>query len=280
MNADMERALSLITPELKLQFQEDGIVYVPQLIAPEWLQAIKDGWDHIYTETDQAIHKFYDGLEGEFMETVRNHELSPEIQRMMKHSPIADVASKLLESAEIWLYQDEYFIKEGGNSRRTPWHQDLMYWPMEGEKIVSIWMSIDPLEKEECLEFVPGSHHLTQYDGFDPGDVGNSQNTPYYGGGLPQLPDIEAERDKWNIASWKITPGDALIFHSRMLHGGGQTLDGTRRRALVVRCYGDDVVFALRPDTRPESPFTPELSSRLKPGDPLRDSEYFPQLRP
>ncbi len=280
MNADIERALSLITPELKQQFQDDGIIYVPQLIAPEWLQAIEDGWDHIYNETDQTIHKFYDGLEGEFMETVRNHELSPEIQRMMKHSPIADVASKLLDSKEIWLYQDEYFIKEGGNSRRTPWHQDLLYWPMEGEKIVSIWMSIDPLEKEECLEFVPGSHRQTQYDGFDPADVANSQNTPYYGGDLPQLPDIEAERDKWNIASWKITPGDALIFHSRMLHGGGQTLDGTRRRALVVRCYGDDVVFALRPDSRPESPFTPELSSRLKPGDPLRDSEYFPQLRP
>jgi ectoine hydroxylase-related dioxygenase (phytanoyl-CoA dioxygenase family) len=280
MNADIERARSLITPELKQQFQDDGIIYVPQLIAPEWLQAIEDGWDHIYNKTDQTIHKFYDGLEGEFMETVRNHELSPEIQRMMKHSPIADVASKLLDSEEIWLYQDEYFIKKGGNSRRTPWHQDLLYWPMEGEKIVSIWMSIDPLEKEECLEFVPGSHRQTQYDGFDPGDVGNSQNTPYYGGDLPQLPDIEAERGEWDIASWKITPGDALIFHSRMLHGGGQTLDGTSRRALVVRCYGDDVVFALRPDSRPESPFTPDLSSRLQPGDPLRDSEYFPQLRP
>ena len=64
-----------------------------------------------------------------------------------------------------------------------------------------------------------------------------------------------------------------------LLHGGGQTTNGRRRRTLSVRLYGDDIVFATRPDSRPTVPLTPGLKLKLKPGDPLR-SPYYPRLRP
>ena len=159
--------VSLITPEVIAQYQREGVVFLPQALHPEWLLLIELGLQRVLGNSGQAKHKFFDDQPGEFLETVRNFEVTPEIQRLMYDSPIADMISVLVDSKEIWLYSDEFFIK-GGGSNRTPWHQDLPYWPLEGEKIASMWISLDPLPKEGCLEYIPGSHRRTRYDGFNP----------------------------------------------------------------------------------------------------------------
>jgi ectoine hydroxylase-related dioxygenase (phytanoyl-CoA dioxygenase family) len=96
---------------------------------------------------------------------------------------------------------------------------------------------------------------------------------------MPQLPDIAAERAKWDIVSWPIEPGDIVLLHPGVLHGGGSTGANSRRRTLTVRCYGDDVVYAHRPRSMPTAPRRPGIGLSLKPGDPLRHSSC-PKLRP
>jgi ectoine hydroxylase-related dioxygenase (phytanoyl-CoA dioxygenase family) len=119
------------------------------------------------------------------------------------------------------------------------------------------------------------------YDGFDPRRVGEDPTLPHYGdaGAFPPLPDIEADRDAWDILAWDIEPGDVILAHPGVLHGGGATTTTTRRRALTVRCYGDDIVYATRPPSKPTVPRTPGLGAHLRPGDPLR-SPWYPKLRP
>ncbi len=268
----------LITPEIREQYKRDGVVFLRQALHPEWLLLIELGLQRVLGSGAQFKHKFFPGESGEFTETVRNFEHSFELQRLMYDSPIADMMSLLLGSERIWYYSDEFFIKEG-KGNRTPWHQDMPYWPLEGEQIASMWISLDPLPKELCLEMIPGTHRTTRYDGFSPREVSIDPTLPYYGEELPPLPDIEAERDKWNIVSFDIEPGDVILLHPGVLHGGGWTPEGGRRRAITIRCYGEDIVYAKRPSTRPTVPLTPGLSQLLKPGDPLR-SPWYPQLRP
>ena len=155
----------------------------------------------------------------------------------------------------------------------------MPYWPMEGMQIASAWISVDPLSKEECLETIPGTHLTTRFDGFNPAEVANDPTLPYYGEDLPPLPDIEAERDNWDIRAWDVEPGDILFLHPGVLHGGGGTRANSKRRAITVRCYGDDITYATRPPTRPTVPMTPGLSQQLNSGDPLR-SPWYPRLRP
>ena len=93
---------------------------------------------------------------------------------------------------------------------------------------------------------IPGSHRQTRYDGFDPQAVNEDPTKPYFGKDLPPLPDIEAEREKWNIVSFDITPGDVIFLHPAVIHGGGPTLTNGRRRALTIRLYGDDIVFGIK----------------------------------
>lgn len=270
--------VEMITPDVIDQYQRDGVVLLRQWLHPEWLALVQMGLQRVLGNGGQTKHKFYDGQPNQFLETVRNFEVTPEIQRLLFDSPIVEMMSRLLRSEQIWYYSDEFFIK-GGGAGRTPWHQDLPYWPMAGDQIASIWITLEPLEKQYCLEFIPGSHHRTIYDGFNPRVVKDDPRSPFYGQDFPQLPDIEAERDKWNIVSWDIEPGDVVLVHPGVLHGGGPTPVDGQRRTLTVRCYGEDIVYASRPASRPTTPRTPGLSLQLTPGDPLRHP-WYPQLKP
>jgi ectoine hydroxylase-related dioxygenase (phytanoyl-CoA dioxygenase family) len=270
--------LALITPELIEQYRRDGVVFVRQALQRDWLELIEMGLQRVLSNSGQMKHLFFENEAGEFVETVRNMEVTPELQRLMYDSPVADMLGRLFGSEQVWYYSDEFFIK-GGGANRTPWHQDLPYWPMEGWQIASMWISLDPLPKEECLEYVRGSHLGVRFDGFNPRRVSEDPTLPYYGEDMPPLPDIEAERDKWDIVSWAIEPGDVILAHPGVLHGGGATAPGGRRRAITIRCYGEDIVYAERPSSRPTVPRTPGLGRMLKPGDPLR-SAWYPQLRP
>ncbi|MFN3230871.1 MAG: phytanoyl-CoA dioxygenase family protein [Alphaproteobacteria bacterium] len=268
-----------ITPGIQQQYSEDGCVFLKQLLHPEWLAQIEMGLTRVMGNAAQAKYKFYEDRDDEFTETVRNMEVAPEIRRLVYESPIADMIGQLIGSQNIWYYSDEFFIKDGAGCGRTPWHQDMPYFPMEGTQVASIWVSLDPLKKEECLEMIPGTHLTTRYDGFDPGAVSEDPTAPYYGEDLPPLPDIQAERDKWTIVSWDIEPGDVIFLHPAVLHGGGPTGENGKRRAITIRLYGDDIVYGARPASRPTSPYTPGVSRMLKPGDPLR-SPWYPRLRP
>ena len=271
--------LALITPEVRQAYDRDGVVLLPGALHPEWLLLIELGLQRVMANAGQQKHLFFEGHEGEFVETIRNTEVTPELQRLVYDSPVADVIGSLIGSENIWLYSDEFFVKEGGDCERTPWHQDTPYWPVDGNQIASMWISLDPLAKDECLEYVAGSHQGTIFDGFSPSKVLEDPTAPHYGQDLPPLPDIEANRSDFNIVSWDITPGDVIVAHPSVLHGGGPTGPTGKRRAITIRCYGDDIVYAERPPTRPTVPLTPGLSLSLKPGDPLR-SPWYPRLRP
>jgi len=76
--------------------------------------------------------------------------------------------------------------------------------------------------------------------------------------------------------SFPITRGDVILFHPGLLHGGGATADGSPRRTLSIRFFGDDVVYA--PKKRP-APIYPGTSALIEPGQPLR-GPWFPQVHP
>ncbi len=146
----------------------------------------------------------------------------------------------------LWYLGEQLFLKEGGTSRRTPWHQDTSYLRMVGSQLVACWISLDPLPKEHCLEFVRGSHQGTLYNGS--AFAAHDDTAPLYKRSkLPRLPDIQADRSAFDIVSWDVEPGDVIIFHLGVLHGGAGSAPGMRRRTISLRFLGPDVMFDGRP---------------------------------
>ena len=259
-------------------FERDGVVLLREALSPEWLMLTEMGLARVLADSGVKKQQFFVGEDGEFQETVRNFDNAFEIRRLLFDSPIAAIMGGFMNSENVWYYSDEFFIKTSGGNERTPWHQDTPYFPVAGNQFSSVWMTLDPLSKDECLEFVAGSHKETMFDGFDPRNPGDP-TSGFYNEGLPILPDIEANRGDFPIVSWELAPGDIILSSPSTIHGGGPTHLNSQRRALAIRAFGDDVVLAERPSSQPTVPLTPGLSIHLKPGDPLR-SPWYPRLRP
>ena len=92
-------------------------------------------------------------------------------------------------------------------------------------------------------------------------------------GSLEDLPDIEGDRDGFEILAWELEPGDCVYFHMLTLHAAGGAT--RRRRALSIRFLGDDVTHA--PRRWKTSPDFPEASPSLPAGAPMHH-ELFPVL--
>ena len=267
------------------KFRSDGVVCVRAALDAESMRLARDAydWSLAHPSPNSAQFQGTASAPARFYQDLLNPDALSAYLTMLQDSRAADVVAALWHAPDVWFMYEQVFLKEGGESRRTPWHQDSSYLPIEGNRIAVMWISFAPVPKADSLEFVRGSHRGVLYDGsrFDP----NDDTAPIYAdGSLPRLPNIEGERDRWDVVSWGVEPGDVLIFHPRMLHGGAPTHRGRKRETLSLRFFGDDAVFARRPGGRPapEGQSTStfgELYSKLTPGDPFRHPK-FPKLRP
>ena len=255
-------------------FDRDGVVHLPGLLAPDWVDLLEVGITRNLLHPGPYGRRLYEGTDREMLTDHSNFRVVPEYRILMSDSPIVDVVGGVLDTRELWLFFDQIWIKEPGPGRRTPWHQDATSWVAGGQQVCGFWMALDPLDADESLEFVRGSHrgplHAgTAFDAYD-------ETKPYYPeADWPRLPDIEADRGAWDIISFPNAPGDAILFHPAILHGGGAGRG--RRRTLSLRFFGDDVVYSPRPGV--PSPQFPGVLATHEAGDPLRSS-WFPRVLP
>lgn len=269
------------------RFAIDGVVCLRDVLDDAALDSARAAFDWSLANPGRAANQFQGTADApdRFYQDLLNPNALTGYREMLLQSPAADLVADLWNARDIWFLYEQVFLKEGGESRRTPWHQDSSYLPIEGSQIAVMWIAFDPVAREDALEFVRGSHRGVLYDGsrFDPAD----DTAPLYGGAvMPRLPNIEGERSRWDIVSWGVEPGDVIVFHPAMLHGGAPTHRGNRRRTLSLRFFGDDARFVMRPglmvgrNTEGEARSVFEdMSRKLLPGDPFRHPAFL-KLRP
>src|ERR1022692_1225177 len=168
---------------------------------------------------------------------------SPLFQTFAFDVTIAQVAAQLLSTREVFLFNDNMFVKEPGCTVTVRWHHDIPYYPISGSQLVSLWFPVDSVNSDSGgLRYVAGSHSWGQeYQPvhFTPG--GGGYNMP-----LPDAPDID--QVKYNILSWDLNPCDYIAHHGLTLHASGRNTTDRPRRALALRFAGDDIVWTSRPN--------------------------------
>ena len=265
-----------IEDDLRAQWRRDGVVLLPQVLDPDMLNTARLLYEWSLANPTESACEFYRDEPGRFYQDLCHPRAALEYREFLEESPLADCVAALWGSRDVWFLYEQVFLKEGGAMRRTPWHQDSPYLALDGEEIAVAWINFDPVPASQSLEFVRGSHRGTLYDGsaFDDAD----DTVPIYAHGLPRLPDIEADREAWDIVSFEVAPGDVVIFHPAILHGGAPTAAAARRRTLSLRYFGADAVYAARPEPAP-APLVTGLHEAMRPGDAFR-FPAFPRLRP
>ena len=221
--------------------EDDGVVFLNGALGSQELDLIAKEFAYSVAHPTPKAVNFYPSENATFFEDTGQRMLP-----MVRETGIDAVVAALFGEPDLWYMGEQLFLKENGFSRRTPWHQDTSYLRMMGSQLVACWVSLDPLPREHCLEFVRGSHKGTLYNGS--AFAAHDDTAPLYKDSkLPRLPDIQKQRGDFDILAWDVNPGDLIVFHLGMLHGGAGTVPGMRRRTVSLRFMGPNVVFDGRP---------------------------------
>jgi ectoine hydroxylase-related dioxygenase (phytanoyl-CoA dioxygenase family) len=263
----------VISPDDIEAYNADGAVPLRGVVSPEQLEQLAAAIEDDIRDPGPFFHG-YDSDEGMFHGNLRLWESHPTFRDMCLNSGLASIAQAVFGSSKINLLYDQLFVKEAAMGQRTRWHNDQPYWPIRGWQVLSFWMALDKTTAENGrLEFIRGSHLWNRW--FQPETFGKTEAINQYerNPDFEDIPDIEAQRDNYDIISWDLEPGDVYLFHAMTLHGaGGNSLSNRRRRGYTIRYTGDDVVYDLRPGLS-----QPLVCEQLQPGQPL-DSDRYPVL--
>jgi len=274
-----------ISEQQKQDLAIDGAIVLRGLFSPERLERLREAFDYGIAHPSSLHGYAYKGTDQETFNDYGNYNNRAVHLETVKALGLGELVASLWGSEHVWLVGEEIFVKKGGLGGRSPWHQDNSYSPVEGPHLLNIWTSFEKIPRKNALEFVRGSHRGVQYNGTSYDDANDHTKPLWHKTDWPRLPDIEAERakdpDSWDVFTFDLEIGDALVFHSGILHGGAPvTPDCPIRHTLVYRFHGDQTFYRPLP-LEGGSSFEYDISGMndpsLRPGDPYR-SKYSDQL--
>jgi ectoine hydroxylase-related dioxygenase (phytanoyl-CoA dioxygenase family) len=284
VNLNIPRAISADEIET---YQRDGVVLLPAMFDSDWIDLLDRGLSvncqtptrrsRVWDRDAAGRTMFYDSQAWQGVD---------EYRRFIFDSPAAQIAARLMGSSRINFYFDAVFVRSAGSQFSTPWHQDEPYWSVEGYDTCTIWMPLVPVKRENALAYVPGSHRsdsvFYQYNFGDLNPDGKTDvdQVDFSKVADLEIPDIDADPQKFGVISWDMQPGDCVAFNSRIIHGGSGKLDADRDlRVFTSKWLGDDVHIKFR-----ECGMDPDHSAvmtrqGLKPGD-RPGTDLYPLIWP
>jgi ectoine hydroxylase-related dioxygenase (phytanoyl-CoA dioxygenase family) len=265
--------VNLVDDETALAFARDGAVCLRGLLSPAEIDDLMAGIDaNLAAPSPRAKIASRADDPGSFVEDFCTWADNPAYRRVIFGSALGEAAAKLTGARRVRLYHDHMLTKAAGTRTPTPWHQDQPYYNIEGRQTVSFWIPVDPVDQDSTLRFVAGSH-LGPWR--MPRSFMDAEAKWFPEGSLAELPDIDAEPERWPVLGWALEPGDVVAFHMLALHASAGS--ARRRRVFSARFLGDDVVHA--PRAWSTSPAFPGLEAELPAGAPM-DHPLFPIVWP
>ena len=253
------------------EYQKNGVVFLKNIIDKEWIKELKIGVEKNFKNPSEYKCVYETNKDQEvFYDDYCNWSRIEEYKNFIYNSNIANISSNLMKSKKVNLFHEHVLVKEKGSKKRTPWHQDQGYYCVNGSDNVSIWIPLDRVEKNSSMEFVIGSHKWnkiflpTKFKGFDYEHKDQE---------FEKIPDIENNRNNYEIISYKCEIGDAIAFNYATIHAAYGNNSDNRRRAFSIRFTGDNARYVKRKGEM--SPPFPEI--KLK-NDDILDSDTFPVL--
>jgi ectoine hydroxylase-related dioxygenase (phytanoyl-CoA dioxygenase family) len=230
-------------------YRADGVVCLRGAFAPEWLDLLAAGVERNLAAPGPTAQHYTKGGPADDGFFLADHAMwreIPEYHDFIMGSPAAAIAGTLMDATEVNIFFDNLILKNPRTPNRTPWHQDVPYWPIEGEDVMSLWLPLDPVARECGMEFIRGSHlwdaSYKPKSFYDPEPDYDPRPEV-----LAATPDFDRLRDEHEILSWALQPGDVLAFDGHVTHGARGNSGAGRRRAFVTRWAGDRASYAIRP---------------------------------
>jgi phytanoyl-CoA hydroxylase len=242
---------SKLTPAQIAQYHQDGYLIYPGFFNDEQARKLYDVavsddvlTSHAVDFGDQTgkrtkLTLWYTPGDDPYGMLTRSESLVDSVADLVGHeSPVCHFHSKLMQKEP----------KVGG---AWEWHQDYGYWYQNGflfpERLISVMVALTEANAENgCLQVIRGSHALGRVQH---GFAGDQQGA--------DMAYVEAAlaNDEMEHVYVTLQPGDALFFHSNLLHRSEANLSDKPRWSFIS-CYNVASNKPFRPET-PASSYTP-----------------------
>lgn len=177
----------------------------------------------------------------------------------------AKVAAELMGVSGVRMYHDQALFKEPGGGH-TPWHQDQIYWPVDTDNTITMWMPLVDIPAEVgSMTFATGSHKRGYVSKLEISDHSHKTLAQYIEG--EQIP---------THAYGAMKAGDATFHYGWTMHcAPGNPTQQTREVMTVI--YIADGCRVIEPDTKARQNDIDVCMTGLEPGD-IVDSPLNPLL--
>jgi len=240
------------------QYERDGAILLKSVLDPAQMRLLEEGVEDAHANRS-VRGATVQTAEGKGQTVVENYICArvPALKTLMESGVLAEIAGRIMRAPSAHLVLDQIFYKHQGTIVATPWHQDTPFLRVRGMDLVRLWIPCEFSPRDLTVQVVRGSHrwnivYNTRTEGYDAETKIKSDlhdRSDFYAGHLgdsqaPLAPDVARYKDSFDIMSWDVEPGDALLFQGNMLHGtDGRDDHATARRAFACFMAGPDARY-------------------------------------
>lgn len=220
-------AQTTLSPAQLKDFDQDGYIILRNVFDAEEIDLL-----HKVAKADQALlvearNRLDSG--GNVTRLTLREQLSDDIYSAIAASTRIVEPVEQIFGGEACHYHHKMNMKEPKVGGAWEWHQDYGYWYTYGflfPRMVSCFIAVDPSTKENgCLQVLRGSHAMGR---IEHGKIGDQTGA-----------DLERTNEamkRLELVYVQMDPGDALVFHSNLLHRSDANLSDRPRWTLIC-CY-------------------------------------------
>ena len=150
----------------------------------------------------------------------KSHLLFKWVDDLMRDSTLLDAVEDLI-GPDILCWNTIFWIKEVGSQSFVSWHQDLRYWGLDTNDLVSVWLALSPATLESgCMHVLPGSHK---------GDLLPHNDEYQQDNLLTRGQEIAVKVDETKTVAMPLEPGEISLHNVRLAHASGPNCSNDRR---------------------------------------------------
>jgi phytanoyl-CoA hydroxylase len=214
-------------------FWSNGFIKVGKVLTDEEIVALRQEYDDIFARARAGQINFRnlsidntDDLEEknkaskQMLQIMQMCEISIPFRRLIYDARILDVIEDLI-GPNIQLFHDQALWKPAHHGGPVHWHQDNAYWRCSPPNLVSAWLTLDDVDRDNgAMQFIPGSH--LQAVGHDRAQTSNA------------LLDSSSHADTTRAVVVDLPAGAITIHHCQTLHMTAPNTTPRQRRALAI----------------------------------------------
>lgn len=213
--------MNLTTAEIE-QYRNDGVLFPKRVMSVARAQALRSELENYESQSGGAVN-------GKFR--YKSHLVFPWIYELMFDSGILDCVEALI-GPDILAWTTHLYPKEPGDGHFISWHQDSAHWGLDSDRIVSVWLALTEVTRENgAMQMLPGSHRGGQVEH---ADTENKKNLLTRGQTI--VHDINEADTVWVT----LEPGEVSLHHVDMWHASPPNTTDGRRLGVALRFITPD----------------------------------------